>query len=201
QRAPSRPPHSGLGRTRAQSSSGKTGVQLLRGRARLLSHPSRPHFTAASFCDRSANCGTTRDGPPRLRGTRGKPSPLPGELREGEAASAFLKRVQGELLTAQDHAIFTMVSLLEDLHPIAPALGISPISTGLTNVKKFNPNDLPQSGFTVDYDANPKGYESFELYLNAVETEDNLELHCHYDIKLFEDLTIREWLATLGCIF
>jgi thioesterase domain-containing protein len=127
--------------------------------------------------------------------------PFAVELREGEAASAFLKRVQGELLTAQDHAIFTMVSLLEDLHPIAPALGISPISTGLTNVKKFNPNDLPQSGFTVDYHANPKGYESFELYLNAVETEDNLELHCHYDIKLFEDLTIREWLATLGCIF
>ena len=94
-----------------------------------------------------------------------------------------------------------MVSLLEDLHPVAPALGISPISAGLTNVKKFKPNELPQSGFTVDYDANPKGYESFELYLNAVEMEENLELRCHYDIKLFEDLTIREWLATLASIF
>jgi thioesterase domain-containing protein len=94
-----------------------------------------------------------------------------------------------------------MVSLLEDLHPVVPALGISPISTGLTNVKKFKPNELPQSGFIVDYDANPKGYESFELYLNAVEMEENLELRCHYDIKLFEDLTIREWLATLGSIF
>ncbi|MGB9264202.1 MAG: thioesterase domain-containing protein, partial [Terriglobales bacterium] len=94
-----------------------------------------------------------------------------------------------------------MVSLLEDLHPVAPALGISPMSAGLTNVKKFKPNELPQSGFTVDYDANPKGYESFELYLNAVEMEENLELRCHYDIKLFEDLTIREWLATLTSIF
>jgi amino acid adenylation domain-containing protein len=127
--------------------------------------------------------------------------PFAVELREGEAISAFLQRVQGELLAAQDHAIFTMVSLLEGLHPVVPALGISPISTGLTNVKKFKPNELPQSGFTVDYDANPKGYESFELYLNAVEMEENLELHCHYDIKLFEDLTIREWLATLGSIF
>jgi thioesterase domain-containing protein/acyl carrier protein len=77
----------------------------------------------------------------------------------------------------------------------------TPRSTGLTNVKKFKINELPQSGFTVDYDANPKGYESFELYLNAVEMEENLELHCHYDIKLFEDLTIRAWLATLGSIF
>jgi len=127
--------------------------------------------------------------------------PFAVELREGEAVGAFLQRVQGELLAAQDHAIFTMVSLLEDLRPVAPALGISPISTGLTNIKKFKPNELPQSGFTVDYDANPKGFESFELYLNAVEMEENLELHCHYDIKLFEDLTIRAWLETLGSIF
>jgi thioesterase domain-containing protein len=123
------------------------------------------------------------------------------DLREGEAAGAFLQRVQGELLAAQDHAIFTMVSLLEDLRPVAPALGISPISTGLTNIKKFKPNELSHSGFTVDYDANPKGYESFEWYLNAVEMEENLELHCHYDIKLFEDLTIRAWLETLASIF
>ncbi len=127
--------------------------------------------------------------------------PFVVELREGETVSAFLQREQGELLAALDHADFTMVSLLEDLHPVVPALGISPISTGLTNVKKFKPNELPQSGFTVDYDGNPKGFESFELYLNAVEMEENLELRCHYDIKLFEDLTIREWLTTLGSIF
>jgi len=127
--------------------------------------------------------------------------PFAVDLREGEAVSAFLARVQNELLAALDHAVFTMISLLEELRPRVPALGISPISAGLTNVKKFRPNELPQSGFTVDYDANPKGYESFELYLNAVEMEDSLEVRCHYDIKLFEDITIREWLATLGSIF
>ena len=127
--------------------------------------------------------------------------PFAVELREGEAVGAFLQRVQGDLLAAQDHAIFTMVSLLEDLHPTAPAPGISAISAGLTNTKKFKPNELPQSGFTIDYDANPKSYESFEFYLNAVEIEEKLELRCHYDIKLFEQLTIREWLATLGSIF
>jgi amino acid adenylation domain-containing protein len=140
-------------------------------------------------------------GQPGLAGHCVNLLPFAVELRDGEAVSAFLKRVQDELLAAQDHAIFTFVSLMEDLHPGTPALGISPISTGLTDIKKFKPNELPQSGFTVDYDANPKGYESFEFYLNAVELEENLELRCHYDIKLFEDLTIREWLATLGYIF
>jgi len=58
------------------------------------------------------------------------------------------------LLAAQDHAIFTMVSLLEDLHPVRRALGISPMSRA-SPTSKFKPNELP-IGFTVDYDANPK---------------------------------------------
>jgi len=127
--------------------------------------------------------------------------PFAVELHKGEVVSAFLKRVQSELLAAQDHASFTMVSLLADLRAVTHATGISPISAGFTNVKKFKPNELPQSGFTVEYDANPKGYESFEFYLNAVEMEKNLELRCHYDVELYEDLTIREWLRMLGSIF
>jgi amino acid adenylation domain-containing protein len=127
--------------------------------------------------------------------------PFEVELHEGEVVGAFLKRVQSELLAAQDHASFTMVSLLADLRAVTHATGISPISAGFTNVKKFKPNELPQSGFAVEYDANPKGYESFEFYLNAVEKEDNLELRCHYDVELYEDLTIQEWLRMLGSIF
>jgi thioesterase domain-containing protein/acyl carrier protein len=140
-------------------------------------------------------------GQPGLAGHCVNLLPFVVELRAGESARAFLERVQTELAAAQDHAVFTMVSLLEDLHPIAPAPGISPISAGLTNVKKFKPNELPQSGFTVDYEANPKGYESFEFYLNAVEIEESLELHCHYDIKLFDDASIRKWLGMLASIF
>jgi amino acid adenylation domain-containing protein len=127
--------------------------------------------------------------------------PFTVELRTDEALSAFLRRVQSELVAAQAHAIFTMISLLEDLRPVVPILGISPISVGLTNVKKFKSTELPQSGFSVNYDVNPKGYESFELYFNAVEMEEGLELRCNYDIKLFEESTVREWLATLGSIF
>ena len=127
--------------------------------------------------------------------------PFRVELRENEDFAAFLKRVQRDLLAAHEQGSFTMVSLLRELHPPAPMPGISPIAAGLTNVKKFRPAELPQSGFTVDYQANPKGYESFEFYLNALETGDDLEFHCHYDIKLFEDITIREWLAALVSVF
>jgi amino acid adenylation domain-containing protein len=126
--------------------------------------------------------------------------PFAVELRGSEAFVEFLKRVQYDLLAAQDHASYTMVSLLDDLRPATNAIGISPISAGFTTAKRFKPNELPQSGFTVDYDANPKAFESFEFYLNAVESEESLELRCHYDVDLFENFTIREWLAALASI-
>ncbi|MGA9527480.1 MAG: amino acid adenylation domain-containing protein [Terriglobales bacterium] len=127
--------------------------------------------------------------------------PFAVEIRARETAGAFLKRVQNEFLSAHNQRMFTLVSLLEDLHPAVPGLGISAISAGLTSVKKFKSNELPQSGFTVEYEANPKSYESFELYFNALEAEASLELRCHFDTHLFEDLTIREWLDTLASIF
>ena len=127
--------------------------------------------------------------------------PFAVELREGESVSGFLKRVQLDLIAAQEHAVYTMVSLLEDLRPLANTRGFSPISAGFTNVRKFRSDELPKTGFTVDYEANPKSDESFEFYLNAVETDQALDLHCHCDAKLFEDVTIREWLAMLDSIF
>ena len=141
------------------------------------------------------------DGKPGLVGHCVKLLPFAVEMRDAEAFSEFLKRVQRDLLAGQDNASFTMVSLLDDLRPGTNAIGISPISAGFTSVKRFRPNELRQSGFTVDYDTNPKVYESFEFYLNAIESEAGLELRCHYDVQLFEDLTIGEWLADLDFIF
>ena len=127
--------------------------------------------------------------------------PFAVDLRDGETVSAFVRRIQIELLASMDQSIFTLISLLEELRPRVPAIGISPISAGLTNIRKFKPSELPQSGFTVEYDLNPKSCESFEFYLNVIEIEEDLELRCHYDLKLFEDVTIREWLTTLSSIF
>jgi amino acid adenylation domain-containing protein len=139
-------------------------------------------------------------GQPGLAGHCVNLLPVAVELREGESISDFLKRVQTDLIAAQDHSGFTLVSLLEDLRPLSQSPGLSPIAAGFTNIKKFKPGELPLSGFSISYDANPKAFESFELYLNAVEDGDNLDLHCHFDVALFDELTIREWLAALASI-
>jgi thioesterase domain-containing protein/malonyl CoA-acyl carrier protein transacylase len=140
-------------------------------------------------------------GQPGLVGQCVNLLPLAVELREGEAISAFFKRLQGDLVQAQENSIYTLLSLLQDLKPSLNIPGLSPISAGFTNIGRFRPGQLPQSGFTVDYNPNPKAFESFEFYLNAVESEDKVDLYCHFDISLFEDLTIREWLSCLTNIY
>jgi amino acid adenylation domain-containing protein len=124
--------------------------------------------------------------------------PLGVDLVEGEAISTFLSRVQHELAAAQDHSAFTLVSLLEELRPVTPVRGVSPVSAGLTNVKKYRPHELPQFGFSADYDMNPMSFQSFEWYLNATEVGDALELKCHYDTELFKSSTVQTWLGTFA---
>ncbi len=126
--------------------------------------------------------------------------PLAVELVEGEAISAFLPRVQRELAAAQDHSAFTLVSLLEELRPVRPVRGATPVSAGLTSVKKYQPQELPQFGFSADYDANPMSFQSFEWYLNALEVGNALELKCHYDTELFKGSTVQAWLETFEAI-
>jgi amino acid adenylation domain-containing protein len=127
--------------------------------------------------------------------------PFVVDLQEAETISDFLARVQRELGAAHDHSAFTLVSLLQDLRPGVAVPGVSPISAGLTSVKKYLQHELPQSGFSADYDANPKSFESFEWYLNAVEVDKGLELKCHYDTGLFDDATAEKWLSALDAIF
>jgi acyl carrier protein len=126
--------------------------------------------------------------------------PFDVELREDESFSAFLKRTQRDLFAAQQHAVYTMDSLLADLRLSGQIPGLSAVTASFSHARKFRPGELPQSGFQVDYELNPKGYESFEFYLNAFEAEESLDLQCHFDAMLFDDLTIQKWLAMLGSI-
>jgi len=126
--------------------------------------------------------------------------PFAVDLVEGESVGALLTRVQNELAAAQDHSAYTLISLLEELRPVATLRGVSPISAGLTSVKKFQPQDLPQSGFSADYDANPMSFQSFEWYLNVVEVGNSLELKCHDDTGLFERSTVQAWLEAFDGI-
>ncbi len=136
-------------------------------------------------------------GQPDLVGHCVNMVPFEVELVPGEPVSAFLARAQQDIAAAQDNVAFPLVNLLQDLRPVKRLPGVVSISVGLTNVKKWNLRDLPQSGFTADYAVNPKTFEALEWYLNAVEAGDGLELKCQFDKALFDNRTVAGWLASL----
>jgi hypothetical protein len=119
------------------------------------------------------------------------------DLQIEESVSAYLVRSRRELGDAQAQSSYALVHLLENLRLLTPSPGISPVSAGLTSVKKIPSHELPQQGFSVDYYANPKSYESLECYLNATEAEDGLKLYCHYDTGLLKNATVEGWLSEL----
>jgi hypothetical protein len=139
-------------------------------------------------------------GQPELVGNCVSLLPFMVDLQIEESVSAYLVRLRRELGNAQAQSSFTLVHLLENLRLATPAPGISPVSAGLTSVKKLRAHELPQQGFSVDYYANPKSYESLECYLNATETEDGLTLYCHYDTGLLKNATVEGWLSELEAI-
>ena len=119
--------------------------------------------------------------------------PFIAELRDKETVSEFLARTQRELAEAYDHSIYTLVHVMQDTKLVSVPAGASPVPAGLTNVKKFLPHELPQSGFSVDYSANGKAFESFEWYLNVIEDGEDLQIRCHFDTALFHEGVIQEW--------
>jgi len=126
--------------------------------------------------------------------------PFAVKLEAGEPIRAFLSRVQRQLAEAHDHAAFTLVDLLAELHPVRWRPGVAPLAAGITHTKKYALPDLPQLGFSVDYEANPLSFQAFEFYFNAVEAGEELELKCHYATELFRARTVQGWMEELAAI-
>jgi len=106
----------------------------------------------------------------------------------------YIEAVQNDLLEGYDNQIYTYVDLLNDGGITYDHTGSATMPVGLTTVKKYEVEDLPIDGAAVSYFANPRAYESFELYLNVVESAKAIELKCHFKTALFNIATIEEWL-------
>jgi len=120
--------------------------------------------------------------------------PFAVDLVEGESVRALIRRVQNELAEAQDHSAYNLINMREESRVTAPGHGVSSTGVALTNAKKFQPYELPQSGFSADYDITPRSFQLFEWYLNVVEVSDRLELKCQYHTGLFGHSTAEAWL-------
>lgn len=120
--------------------------------------------------------------------------PFEVNIQPNETAADFLSGVQRQLSHAYDYSAYTLTHLIQRLRPAAPHVGIRPVSVGLTSLKKWRLSDLPQKGFTIDFDVTPRQFESFEFYLMALEREDELMFRCNFDRDLFDKATVAGWM-------
>jgi len=124
--------------------------------------------------------------------------PLRSTPTASEPFSEFLGKVRKTLLDAQEHQDFTFGTLLTKL-PILRDPSRLPLVSVIFNVDRGMTSEA--IGFTsvqAELKANPRSYENFDLFLNAVEIDGKVELECQHNADLFDAETIRRWLTSYG---
>jgi amino acid adenylation domain-containing protein len=106
-----------------------------------------------------------------------------------------LKAIKPQMLGDFDHQQVTFSSLLphlnlpKDQSRIALVPVCVNIDVALTNLNFGAPK--------VDYETVPRKFETFELFVNAVDYKDRLVMECSYNTSLFDEATIARWMRQL----
>ncbi|HET9576179.1 MAG TPA: amino acid adenylation domain-containing protein [Usitatibacter sp.] len=110
-------------------------------------------------------------------------------------ADALIAAAQSTMLDAQEHNGYTFGTLLRKL-PLERDAGRLPLVSVMFNLDQ--PIDTSRLGFpglSAELASNPRSYENFELFVNAVQAGDGLRLECQYNSDLFDAATVKRWLS------
>ncbi len=107
----------------------------------------------------------------------------------------LLNETKGTVLDAQDHQQYTFGRLLRRL-PLARDPSRLPLVSVVFNLDRgMGPEAMKFEGLHTELSTNPRRYENFDLFLNAVELGGKVTLECQFNTDLFERETVRRWLA------
>jgi len=124
--------------------------------------------------------------------------PMLSVLPNACKASEHLAATRGQLLDAYDHQEFTYGTLLRKL-PIQRDSSRLPLIEVQFNLEKLG-TALHFEGIETEVHANPKGFVNTDLFLNVVETGNDLLLNCDYNTDLIDRSTLERWLASYATI-
>ncbi|MGL5874459.1 MAG: non-ribosomal peptide synthetase [Xenococcaceae cyanobacterium] len=126
--------------------------------------------------------------------------PIRSRVNGKLAFSEYLKLRKTSILDAYDHQQFTFGSLIEKLDlPRDPSrIPLIPIVFNID--RGLDTNSLNFEGLEVEFYTNPRTYENFELFINAVELKDKVTLECQYNTNLFDRETISRRLAEFATL-
>ena len=126
--------------------------------------------------------------------------PLRFELDLSQPFAQAVDAAQAELLDAMEHQRYTFGTLLKTLR-IARNPTRTPLVNVLFNLEQALDRDTDAfPGLSLECDSNPRSFETFELFVNAVQTQGSLRLECQYNRDLYDAATVRGWLRALEAL-
>jgi amino acid adenylation domain-containing protein len=120
--------------------------------------------------------------------------PMLSELPQGLTAREHLRTTKTAMLDACDHQEFTYGSLLRKLR-LEREPGRLPLIEVQFNLERVGANVVFE-GLQSEMRANPKRFVNTDLFLNVIETANDLELMCDYNCDLFNESTLARWMSS-----
>jgi amino acid adenylation domain-containing protein len=118
--------------------------------------------------------------------------PMLSQLTEAETVKSHLASTRNLLFDAFDHQEFTYGSLLHKLS-IPRDSSRLPLIEVQFNLEKIGTR-IGFDGLSAVIKANPKQFVNTDMFLNMVETENDLEYDCDFNTDLLDEETIRRWM-------
>ena len=118
--------------------------------------------------------------------------PMLSELTDRMTVAEHLRVTRTALLDAYDHQEFTYGSLLRKLK-LEREPGRLPLIEVQFNLERVGAN-VRFDGLEAHIKTNPKQFVNTDLFLNVVETANDLEFACDYNTDLFDSATLDRWM-------
>jgi len=108
--------------------------------------------------------------------------------------ATLLDAAQALVLDALEHQRHTFGSLLKKLHVRRDPARMPLVSVLFNLDQALDHQSSAFPGLAMEFDSNPRSFEAFEMFVNAVQSKGQLRLECQYNSDLFDAATIRRWL-------
>jgi amino acid adenylation domain-containing protein len=121
--------------------------------------------------------------------------PIRARLERGQPFRDLVSASRTTMLDAYDHQDVTFGRVLQVL-PIARDPRRLPLVSVLFNIDQALGGEAHSApGLALDLASNPRHFETFELFVNAVDGgAAGMRLECQYNADLFDDATVARWL-------
>jgi amino acid adenylation domain-containing protein len=95
------------------------------------------------------------------------------------------------VLDARENAWVSFGEIIKDLKIARDPARVPLVPVTFTHVQKYAPGKIAFGSCTVDYELNPRTSETFEVNLNAIESQEGLHFQAHAN----SDLYSQQWLT------